>query len=124
MMAYGPWLFSDEAELAWAAGLFEGEGSIAENITDGRWRVTMQMQMTDKDVVKRFASVVGVGTITGPYQYNRKHKPTWRWAVTHRGKVETVLTAMYPWFGTRRQEKTRKVLQSGRAYLGRQLNFW
>lgn len=39
-----------QAEWAWAAGLFEGEGTVS-----GRhWGYTVSMSMTDEDVVRNF----------------------------------------------------------------------
>ena len=60
--------------IAWAAGLFEGEGTITR--CDGR--LHLRMQLTDLEVLERFAEIVGTGKIYGPYTrpfkdgFNRK----------------------------------------------------
>ena len=48
-----------DPDVAWAAGLFEGEGyfSIAKKKQD----VCMGLAMVDQDVVARFATIVEVG---------------------------------------------------------------
>jgi hypothetical protein len=43
----------------WAVGLFEGEGSLFKDKRSNTW--TLQMRMTDKDVVQMFADVMSTG---------------------------------------------------------------
>ena len=66
-------------ELAWAAGLFEGEGSISAS----SGRLDVRVKMTDEPVVRRFAEVMDCGTVYGPYNYEyrdgSKRKPHWVW---------------------------------------------
>lgn len=51
-------------EIAWAAGLFEGEGSFDHSAGNAH-RPRATMSLTDQDVLERFMRAVGVGTI-GP----------------------------------------------------------
>ncbi len=51
-------------EIAWAAGLFEGEGSISTPLVD---RQRLQLKMNAEASVRRFADALGVGTVYGPY---------------------------------------------------------
>ena len=53
-------------EIIWAAGLFEGEGSIALR---GDRPCRLQVKMTTEVSVRRFADAVGTGTgrVYGPY---------------------------------------------------------
>jgi hypothetical protein len=63
-----------DSEIAWAAGLFEGEGSCYGTVRSDRYntrRIRMNLRMTDQDVVERFAKVVGVGSVYGPIQHVR-----------------------------------------------------
>lgn len=49
---------------AWAAGLFEGEGSIIiQNYSHGGRGFKLQLSMVDKDVVKKFHEVVKCGQL-------------------------------------------------------------
>ena len=41
--------------IEWAVGLFEGEGSIFRDKRCSTW--TLQLRMTDRDVVERFAEI-------------------------------------------------------------------
>lgn len=92
-----------KSDIAWAAGLFEGEGSIVTN--DGHIR--LQLKMTDEDVVRRFAMVLG-GNVTGPYSYEQadghKRKPAWCWSING-AKAKGAARAMEPWLGKRRRAR-------------------
>jgi hypothetical protein len=54
----------ENAQIAWAAGLFEGEGTIV----DSTGSVQLRVKMTDLDVLERLLDVFGVGDIYGPYE--------------------------------------------------------
>lgn len=51
-------------EIAWAAGLFEGEGCMTRS---GSQKV-MRLVSTDEDTVRRFWEIVAVGKVYGPYE--------------------------------------------------------
>lgn len=53
-------------DLAWAAGLFDGEGSIAVN---RKTPVAMRLGMCDERTVRRYARITGA-TVNGPYKTN------------------------------------------------------
>lgn len=52
------------AELAWAAGLFDGEGTAT--VCGGRGRLALKM--VDEEPVRRFHAAVGRGKVYGPYR--------------------------------------------------------
>jgi hypothetical protein len=91
-------------DLAWAAGLFEGEGYV-EHRPNGCGRTTrgLGLAMTDLDVVERFQKVVGVGAVRGPYT-NRRNKPLYVWKVGRWGDVEPLARQLLPLMGARRRE--------------------
>jgi hypothetical protein len=93
--------------LAWAAGLFEGEGCIGFSKTVGQWQLIVAS--TDEDVLQRLLEVTGCGTLRGPLE--RGHKPYWIWSVSRRTHVYALLVALYPWLGQRRQERARECLE-------------
>jgi hypothetical protein len=86
-------------ETAWAAGLFEGEGSIS--CTDRSHNISLEM--TDHDVVERFRDAVGTGVIYGPYDKGPRRKPMYVWRAGGRAQREQVLRLLYPYFGERRR---------------------
>lgn len=117
--------------LAWAGGLFEGEGSIT--ITPGC--AVMRISMTDKDVLERFRGIVGTGQLYGPKPVRMAHhKPQWEWYLGVGYEVQALLTALWPFLGERRKARVeqalrflasrrtatirRKVCANGHSYLG------
>lgn len=97
-------------DLAWAAGLFEGEGSIS--LSRGRPRI--QIQMSDEDVVRRFHEAVGCGSVSGPstspsrHKYAANPKPIWTWQASgfvRKQDVQKTLLAMWPHLGSRRRAR-------------------
>ena len=88
---------------AWASGLFEGEGSSHVDRAQPNKR-TLSVAITDKDVLDRFAMVMGVGNVCGPYQH-KQWKPVWRWNISRLDEVERICREMEPWLGERRRAK-------------------
>ena len=103
-----------EIEIAWAAGLFEGEGT--SYITGSQAR--LELTSTDKDIVERFHRIMGCGNVhvraTG-----QVYKTQYRWCLNKRDDVVEVLTILIPWLGKRRQEMARQVLDQAIQNKGR-----
>ena len=89
-------------DIVWAAGLFEGEGCIFNKTFRQRG---LALEMTDKDVIKRFVDVVGFGNLHGPRLRKQSTKPYWRWEVCKRTEVLRILKMFLPHFGNRRAKK-------------------
>jgi hypothetical protein len=91
----------DQRWLAWAAGLYEGEGSCSL-IHGGRRRLYPQLCLasTDRDVVYRFHSVVGFGGVVGPY-VRVGRKPFWHWRGHGWEAVRLFLTQFGPYLAKR-----------------------
>lgn len=107
--------------IAWAAGLFEGEGTfgVYGNGRKARNVVSLSIVMTDEDVIRNFAAVVEnadagmFGTIDGPLPSQRKGgKPLWRWRARGNSRAKLELVRQFlPYFGLRRSEQFRKFEQ-------------
>ncbi len=114
---------STDAEIAWAAGLFEGEGSFTiqrHKKHSARQGCIVEyagmgatLQMTDKDVVERFARIltpVHAGHVR-EYCHDRPGaKPLFHWSCKSAEGVCKVIVAFYPWLGARRQAAVRTML--------------
>jgi len=98
-----------DVELAWAAGLFEGEGSF--KLWNGRY-TTMVLSMTDKDVVERFARIVEVGTIRRRTPQQEGWKEQWVWNISAHEHVRDLTTQFLPFLGERRAARAREVLEA------------
>ena len=92
-------------DIAWAAGIYEGEGSL---VKDKRATATYNftIKMTDLDVLQRFQSIFGVGSIRfqdNPSLKARPHwKPIWTYGVHNKVSIAKILTAILPYLGLRR----------------------
>jgi len=101
------WASSPEAQLAWAAGFFDGEGSI--QLRRGTL-LQLYVGQTDPRPLERFAAAVGVGKVNGPYgPYPRKGrantwKPMYAWQVGGR-KAEQVFDLLRPFLSEPKREQ-------------------
>lgn len=97
-------------ELAWAAGVFEGEGFIGTYDYRGhRPSWMMSVEMTDEDVVRKLHRVMGLGKVYGPYLRKTGRcadpLPTWVWRLARRCDIYAACVALFPFMGQRRQER-------------------
>lgn len=95
----------DEYELAWAAGFFDGEGSVhfagASNLC------YVSVGQKDRRPLQRFRDAVDVGNINGPYSNARG---SWyHWSVGGR-KAARVLKLLWPYLSEPKREKAQLVL--------------
>lgn len=102
---------ASEAEIAWAAGLFEGEGCFRITTTPTKSRCAlMTIQMTDCDIVRRYARVVGARTVRGPLDRGPKRKPIYVADLAERPLVKDAILAFLPWLGVRRRARAYELL--------------
>jgi hypothetical protein len=91
-------------EIAWGAGLFEGEGCITE-VGD---RFTLRVNNTDEWVIRRFADIVMLGRTYGPYKNSEtdghRRKPVWVWTTENESAFD-VMQMVAPWLSPRRLER-------------------
>ena len=98
--------FDWTCRLSWAAGLFEGEGCIRpENVTG----VRLTLGMTDEDVVRSFAAVVGAGTVRRQ-EMPGVRKPMFVWTLQDRREVRRVLESFVPLLHSRRRARAEEML--------------
>ncbi len=101
-----------KVDLAWAAGLFEGEGCI----TLSKNCPVLQLNMTDQDVVQHFHRVVGFGTVAGPYpKGGGPHKPYWVWRCSGTEYPQALIAMLWEWLGGRRRRRAMTVLATCHA---------
>ena len=103
-------------ELAWAAGLFEGEGCVfsAGQNKYGYQYTALAVNMTDEDSVRRFAAAVGVGNVRGPILKTSAfvNKPVWEWRIANFEQVQAVIAMLWFGLGTRRRARATELLLS------------
>lgn len=90
-----------DAERAWSAGLFDGEGStylvrhrshagyfvLEAAITQSSWSGV-------PEVLERFQRIFAIGKIYGPYPGSEGHAPVYRWKCHRRDQIEAMIAAL------------------------------
>lgn len=104
-------------DLAWAAGLFEGEGTIVQRAASP-WLWQLSVASTDKDVVTTFHRVIGIGKFYGPYgavngtnARRVHHKPYWKWQLSDKLGIIEFGNKLLPYMHARRAARLRECLK-------------
>lgn len=104
-------------ELAWAAGFFDGEGTITRQVRRNRsgervkrTDLRVSIMQCDPRPLERFAAAVGVGKVFGPYERKRgrQERPFWYWQ-TNGAAAEGVLDLLWPWLCGPKHEQADRV---------------
>lgn len=95
-----------DAWRAWAAGLFDGEGStyvLRHRSHEAYFTAEMTINQASAsgppEVLERFKRVVGVGHLYGPYRTADSADPVYRWRTSRWSDVQEVLVVLEPWLG-------------------------
>lgn len=106
MLAVG-WLYGHTMktlDLAWLAGLLEGEGSFLKGSPSKPNRPRVSLQMTDADVVNRAAALMGAGVGRKYDRRNPNWKPIYQ-VVLSGGRSVDLMKRLRPHMGQRRQQQ-------------------
>ena len=87
-------------------GIFEGEGSITHGGRSNR--PNLSVEMTDEDIINRFHTIAGCGSVTS--RVRPPHKPTYAWRAGSADAVVNMLERMLPLLGERRAAKAKNAL--------------
>jgi hypothetical protein len=98
-----------EVDIAWMAGLFEGEGNIDWS-TKSR-SCNLRIAMTDLDIIEKFQKLSECGTIKSYRPAKGASREVFLWRVCHRNHVSRLLKLMLPHFSSRKREKTILTLE-------------
>lgn len=116
-------------ELAWAAGFYDGEGSSKRLYSNYKTKsgikqspgvyVVMTVSQSELNILKRFKKAVNnIGTINGPYQYERQRRPYWVWSVSCLG-ARNVFKLLKPYLGFTKRKQYYTVLRQNKHILNR-----
>lgn len=97
----------DHTELAWAAGLYDGEGCTTNR---GNNQPVMSISQSDPYVLERFAKAVGVGKVHGPYMREGKPnvKPIWNYQSGTFEHTQQCLAAIWKWLSLHKRAQAMK----------------
>lgn len=100
-------------ELAWAAGLFDGEGHTTTSRMRRITRVELGVTQSATGVLYRFQSAVGCGSIYGPFK--RKHgAPSYVYRITSYTMVCYVLRLLWKNLSTEKRSQALTVIKQFR----------
>lgn len=99
----------NEIDVAWAAGVFEGEGSFNFDSRTGQ-SSGVRIQMTDLDVLEKMQSLFG-GTIGTAYEAKGNWKKCYYWYL---GSIsaDNFVKEIYPYLMSRRKARADEWLNS------------
>lgn len=95
-------------DIAWIAGLLEGEGTFCVTLAQSP---TVAVQMNDKDIIAKVAQLMN-SKIYGPYRHRRGDRldaPHYRTAVYGKNAAGWMMS-IYPLMGVRRRNKIKSIL--------------
>lgn len=100
------------ADVAWAAGLFEGEGCWIARPPGNSFSCSARLAMKDEDIVRRFRDVVGFGSVG-----QKTYEPfLWSWDAGANFQAFQALGAMFwPWLGERRRARWTGIMEDVRV---------
>ena len=108
----------EKTDLAYIAGLFDGEGSVSykqymrkrahNKKAYPTWQIRLEIAMTDKSLLVWLHEVLGVGTM-GPRKVKPGRKKQWRWRCSHRAAYYVCLL-IWPWSHTK-LPKMQKIIE-------------
>jgi hypothetical protein len=108
---------SRATEVAWAVGLFEGEGCF-DSHRSGKRRADgtkkrfprMSLASSDRDVVFRFFRIVASGSIGRRYRASSKRKWMWKWEATCQ-QARKAYAVVWPYLGRRRAARAKQIFK-------------
>lgn len=101
---------TNEIELAWAAGFFDGEGCFHVRKQGGNQYGSVKISQADPEVLERFRSAVGIGHIYGPY--TSKTKPMWYYSCTRREDVHRICELLKPYLSSIKLKQRQTVVEA------------
>lgn len=100
----------DPVDIAWVAGIVEGEGHLFQHRDKRVFGITVNM--TDLDICQRLAEVTGMGTVSQGRIPAPGKKTLYTWQVSKRTDALRLFLAIAPLLGARRRERLSGLLAS------------
>ncbi len=106
----------NEVDAAYAAGLYEGEGSTSFSDKANR-RLTVEIGMTDREPLDRFARIFD-WHVLGPYKnkssLRKSHKPWYKFRAQSYDGAMKIVTAIWPYLSPRRKGQITEAVHAYR----------
>ncbi len=102
-----------ELELAWAAGFFDGEGSVY--LKDGKYAVIGITQIHPY-VLERFVEAVGIEkSVDGPYKKRNRANVVWELRYGRVSEVEAIYKLLKPYLSPVKQTQFETTLRNAKV---------
>lgn len=105
-------------ELAWAAGLFDGEGTVylhRNRGAGGAW-ARLTIVQNDPQVLARFRDAVGLGNLLGPYRRNQEgrkvHNPFWSLHAASWRDTQAIAALLWRWLSPVKRAQITRVCRA------------
>lgn len=106
--AIQPRRLTSAEELAWAAGLFDGDGSAGYTADSSLWaKVTQSSEAGLAEVLLRIQRIIGCGRLVGPYDRGPGTLPQYEWICTVSDDLQSVNTALEPYLSAYKRAQWR-----------------
>lgn len=102
-------------DLAWLAGLFEGEGSFSLLQANTYPIPRAKVSCTDKDVIEKIYRIVGFGSFFEAPQANG-YKMQWQWQTASFEGFQAFVAMIWPWLCSRRQARATEIMEAMKTY--------
>lgn len=112
----------DREGFAWAAGFYDGEGSLTlvkskKGLQRQYYRLNLNVVQTDRSVLERLQQALPYGKIYGPYRQGRgHHKDYWQWHVDVFQNIQQAICCLWPWLSQPKRAQARTAFLAYRAY--------
>lgn len=98
----------DPGDLGYLAGIFDGEGWI---VTNRKTAVSLNIAMTDFDVIYKLHDQTGIGSIEGPFTTKKGKKLQLKWVVRKQEELTQLLHLIMPFLCERRNVRAHEALE-------------
>lgn len=116
-------------QLAWAAGIIDGEGYIANHKNTASLKIGIKrtyyvphikVAQTAKyggipDMIERLINLFENSRLRGPYQRRKQDRDIYEWGIYGFERTQAALCAMWPWLG---KQKRRDAVSMMEEFLG------
>lgn len=109
----------DQVWWAWAAGLYDGEGCSAllkhrthEGYLTPELSVTQSSVKGPPEVLTRLLSIVGVGSIAGPYKQRSASMDVYRWKASAHADALFVINGLWPYLGAVKRMQAQRLVDT------------
>jgi hypothetical protein len=110
-------------ELAWAAGFFDGEGTVVYSLRrtpvgTAQRSLGIQVAQIDREPLERLVAVLGVGYVRGPYKTkNPNAKPYFVFAANGEESIQAIAAMLWPWLGSAKRVQFTEALRAFRSFV-------